>query len=454
LAKQNKGATARIAKPRAIAVVLISDVVFQQLNLDQALARHAKLVQALAPRDVALVKALCFGCLRDWLGLMELSQHYGQKPIRNKDRQLRVVLALGIFQLLSMRVPDHAALDQTVSVLDEIGRGWAKAMVNAVLRSLQRDRDKQQLPALVSTAARYQHPQWLLERFESDWPKQFEQIVAANNQQAAMDLRCNRLHWSREQALSALEKAGIAAEALPELENGLRLIEAMDVAAIPEFHLGGFSVQDAAAQLAAPLMKLEAGQRVLDACAAPGGKSAHMLETQPDIELHAIDIEVSRVALIQDNLTRLRLDQQSGRRIEARDAADVLSWWDNKPYDRILLDAPCSATGVIRRHPEIKLLRQEDDIEQLSAQQRRILEQMWLLLKSGGMLLYVTCSVLRQENDDVIAAFVAAHSDSVMPRALALPWGRATAFGWQILPGDLQSDGFYYACLEKRESAS
>ena len=459
-ASARKGA-ARTVNARGLAQSLINEVVLHQRHLDQALAYHAKAVNSLSDRDLSLVKALCFGCLRDWLPLLELMQHYLRKPIRNKERQLQVVLALGMFQLLSMRVPDHAALDQTVAVLDEIGKTWAKAMVNAVLRAVQRDRDANTLPALSSAPAKYKHPQWLLQRIQNDWPQQAEQIFAANNQQAAMDLRCNRRYWQRQQALQAFHDAAIEAQAIDGLDSGIRLGHALDVNAIPHFQQGGLSVQDAAAQLAAPLLALQSGHRVLDACAAPGGKTAHLLELQSDIELHAIDIEAARVALIHDNIRRLHLTgehnvhRDSGNiRVETGDAANTASWWDGQGYDRILLDAPCSATGVIRRHPDIKLLRQAEDIQHLSQQQQRILAQMWPLLKSGGMLLYVTCSTLRQENDDVIAAFVDAHSDTVTLQALELPWGRATAFGWQILPGDNESDGFYYACLKKRETAS
>jgi len=462
---KSSGSTSRSENLRSIAVTVLADVVFQQLNLDQALAAHSAALRRLSNADVSLLKAICFGCLRDWLALLELSQHYLQKPIRNKDRLLQVVLVVGIYQLLSMRVPDHAAISQTVSVVEVIGKGWAKAMINAVLRAVQRDRDNGGLPPAKSPPARFNHPAWLLDRIEQDWPQQKAQIIAANNQQAAMDLRSNRLYWQREQALDALRQAEIAASPIDGLDCGLRLATAQDVAHIPQFHQGGFSVQDAAAQLAAPLIDLHPGQRVLDACAAPGGKTAHLLETQPGITLLAIDIEKPRVALIGENLRRLRLHGDDGQpgsvsqaggevRIITADAANAQQWWQQQPFDRILLDAPCSATGVIRRHPEIKLLRQADDIARLSRQQQRILEQLWPLLQSEGMLLYVTCSILRQENDEVIAAFIDAHKDTVMLQTLQLPWGRATAFGWQILPGDNDSDGFYYACLKKRNSAA
>jgi len=332
-------------------------------------------------------------------------------------------------------------------------------MVNAVLRAAQRDREQQCLPEPAAAEALTKHPAWMLAQIQRDWPQQFEQIIAANNCQASMDLRCNQHYWSPQQALQALLDAGIAAAPIDGADAAIRLHKALEVGDIPGFEQGGFSVQDAAAQLAAPLLLAQEGERVLDACAAPGGKSAHLLELQ-QLSLHAIDIEPARVALIEDNLRRLRLwpnpsgDASCNIQIEARDAADALSWWDKTPYQRILLDAPCSASGVIRRHPEIKLLRQADDIERLAQQQTRILQQLWPLLQSGGMLLYVTCSIFRRENDDVIAAFLEEQADSATLQTLKLPWGRATAFGWQILPGDNESDGFYYACLRKRDTAT
>lgn len=438
---------------RATAVNVIAAVVFQQIKLDQALAAESRELNRISSRDIGLIKALCFGCLRDWWRLIELSQRYLKKPIRRKDRVLEVVLVLGIHQLLSMRVPDHAALNQTVAVLDAIDMRWAKAMVNAVLRAVQRDRDSQVLQPAHSREAQFNHPAWLLERIQQDWPQQAQQIYSANNQQAAMDLRCNRLHWTRAQALAALQQADIAADEIVGVESGVRLRNAHDVSEIPQFLDGGFSVQDAAAQLAAPLIDVHDGMRVLDACAAPGGKTAHLLETQPNIELLAIDIEPARVALIQDNLQRLHLTAGNCRTAVVDASLDPV-WWDGRPYQRILLDAPCSASGVIRRHPDIKLLRQAEDINRLSQQQLRILQQLWPLVQSGGMLLYVTCSILRQENDDVIKSFIDAEAGSVLLQPLQLPWGRATAFGWQILPGDKESDGFYYACLQKRDTAS
>lgn len=432
--------------PRATALDVIHQVVYQGHSLDQAFASQAKLLEGLDAREKSLAKALCFGVIRDWLQLRSLLAAYLSKPVRKKDQILNVVLALGAYQLLSMRVADHAALDQTVSLLARIGKTWAKGMVNAVLRAVQRDRDAQ---ALKPGSAEANHPQWIVQRLQQDWPQHWQQVVAANDLQASLDLRCNQRFWSRAQALEALKQAGIDANEIAGVDCGIRLQHAVEVEQIPQFAQGGFSVQDAAAQFAAPLLAVQAQQRVLDACAAPGGKTAHILERYDVSELLAIDIDPQRLQRVEENLERLGLQAA----LQAQDAAKVADWWDGKAFDRILLDAPCSASGVIRRHPDIKLLRQDSDIAQLAALQQIILQQLWPSLKSGGILLYVTCSVFREENDNVIAAFVQ-NQAGVEPQPLTLSWGRATRYGWQILPGDNDSDGFYYACLKKHATTS
>jgi 16S rRNA (cytosine967-C5)-methyltransferase len=310
--------------------------------------------------------------------------------------------------------------------------------------NFQRQTDSLLAQAQSTDVGRWSHPQWLIDALRQAWPEHWQALLEANNQRPPMTLRVNALQTTAEEYLAELRKVDIDAQCSTTTPSAIQLTQAQDVTLLPGFAEGQVSVQDEAAQQAAYLMMLEAGQRVLDVCAAPGGKTGHMLELA-DVEMVAVDVEAERLQRVKENLQRLGRSAQC----IAGDASQPDAWWDGKPFDRILLDAPCSATGVIRRHPDIKLLRQPSDIDQLVVLQAQILDAIWPLLKPGGMLLYATCSVLPQENAEQVAAFVARQSDA-QHKVLDVAWGQSVKFGRQVLTGTAGMDGFYYACLEKK----
>jgi len=397
------------------------------------------------PRQRALAQELVFGTLRWSYRLEALLAQLLVKPLKKKDRDLHALLLVGLYQLLILEIPAHAAVSETVEVARQLGKNWAAGMVNGVLRNAQRRSSALVKIVEATAAARWSHPGWWIERLQQDWPHNWQQILEAGNQRPPMVLRVNLLKVERDDYLQQLRSAGIEAQPLPFPGSAIRLDEPVAVESLPGFRDGLVSVQDGAAQMCAPLLDLRAGQRVLDACAAPGGKTGHILETAPQLErLLAIDIEEHRLQKVRGNLQRLQLDAD----LAAVDAGDPRSWWDGKPFDRILLDAPCSASGIVRRHPDIKLLRRLADVSSLSQQQQRLLEALWPLLASGGMLLYVSCSVFRQENSDNLRGFLDRHADaSELP--LQADWGKVQPVGRQLLPGEHDMDGFYFACLTK-----
>jgi 16S rRNA (cytosine967-C5)-methyltransferase len=392
----------------------------------------------------ALMQELCYGTLR-WLPrLQALAALLIPKPLRARDNDIHLLLLLGLYQLIFMRIPPHAAVDETVVVAHTLGKDWAKAVVNGVLRNFQRRRDELEQQLTNDAVTVYAHPHWLLEAIVAAWPEDWQALVEANQQRPPMTLRVNQGCQTREQYQQQCRVAGLACTPHPYADSALVLEQAVDVQCLPGFNQGWASVQDAGAQLAPGLLDLQAGQRVLDACAAPGGKSCHMLEIQPNLDLVALDIDEGRLQRVADNLQRLNL---SSERV-CGDAAQPEAWWDGKPFDRIMIDAPCSATGVIRRHPDIKYLRQPEDIATLAMAQRAILTALWPLLKPGGRMLYVTCSILPQENNEQIETFLMQHQDA-REVAIEADWGRAMSVGRQVLTGSEAMDGFYYACIVK-----
>ncbi len=431
--------------PRALAARILARVI-NGASLTAALDDNLPRAR---DNDRALIQELCYGTLRAWPRLEHVAGVLLRKPLGKKDRDVQALILLGLHQLTAMRIPAHAAVAETVGAVNALGKGWARGLLNAVLRNFQRQRETLLAKADDSEPGRWAHPQWLIDALRQAWPDDWQQILTANNEHAPMTLRVNTCRQSRSDYLSILERAGINAEASTVSDCGIRLQQAVDVSLLPGFAEGTVSVQDEAAQLAAALLDARPGERVLDICAAPGGKTAHILEHNDDIELLAVDIEAQRLQRVTDNLQRLGLTAITCRG-DARQAQD---WWDGRPFDRILLDAPCSATGVIRRHPDIKLLRRPEDIETLLQLQGEILHAIWPLLRTGGILLYATCSVLPQENERRVSSFIAERPDAGH-QTIDADWGRATDIGRQILPGDTaQMDGFYYACLHKRAIA-
>jgi 16S rRNA (cytosine967-C5)-methyltransferase len=317
-------------------------------------------------------------------------------------------------------------------------------MVNGVLRSFIRDREALLKSVDEDKVARFSHPRWFIELLDQDWPRQTARILDANNRRPPMWLRVNVGRISVEDYMRLLDAQQIAAVRHPFADTAIKLDSAMDVSQLPGFTQGLVSVQDAAAQLAAKLLGVENGARVLDLCAAPGGKTCHVLETAENIEMTAVELEPLRMQRLQQNLERLGLHAS----LVVGDATDPRRWWDGHRFDRILVDAPCSASGVIRRHPDIKSLRHADDLEALTRIQQQILSQAWSMLEPGGALLYVTCSVLRGENEQQIAQLLSA-SEEAVEVAIDEAWGIPCGHGRQLLPGDMDGDGFYYAKLKK-----
>ena len=424
---------------RAAAACVIGDVLGGH-SLNQALPGR---LDQVSERDRGLLQQLCYGTLRQAPRLQAILGKLLEKPLRDKDRDLQGLLLCGFYQLDNMRVPDHAAVAATVGATRVLKKPWAKGMTNAVLRRYLRERV--QLAQTLDQAAAASHPPWLYQRITDQWPTYASAIIDANNQQPPMTLRVNSRRMSQSDYLATLESHNIAAEAGHLSPQAIQLALPMDVWELPGFTAGLVSVQDEAAQMAALLLQAGAGERVLDACAAPGGKTCHILELQPGLaELVAMDVDELRLQRVSENLERLGLDAT----IVAGNAARPPTELEPASFDRILVDAPCSASGVIRRHPDVKLLRRESDIAQLAEQQRGILRGLWPLLKVGGTLLYATCSILDEENSQVVRGFLAAQGDAELSNGNR-EWGQAVACGRQLLPTPGGPDGLFYALLKK-----
>jgi len=439
------------ARTRARAAEAVDAVVTKGRSLDAALAVAEKSIN---PSERGLLRVLCYGTLRIHWRIRSRLAVLLDRPLKARDSVIESLLAIGIYQLSDTRIPDHAAVSMTVEACRVLRRPKYASLINAVLRNFVRKNLQAEEPR--DDEARYLHPAWLLERLRSDWPDHWPDIVAAGNQQAPMWLRVNARQLSRDEYLQGLaaddrsEGDTASNEAIAGFDQAVKLAEPIPVGELPGFTEGQVSVQDAAAQLAAPWLLRDGGDRILDACAAPGGKTGHLLElAAADADLTAVDLDEARLGKVRENLERLGLSAT----VLAADASTPEEWWDGVQYDRILLDAPCSATGVIRRHPDIKLLRRAADIAALAESQLALIRALWPLLAPGGRLLYVSCSVLTEENDAVIGEFLDTHKDAREDAALLnnniRDLMQRKTYGYQILPGCRDLDGFYFACLEK-----
>lgn len=427
---------------RVTAASIINDVL-EGASLSDALPKHtAKITDA---RDQAFLQALVYGVCRWYFRLDAIVKMLLDKPLKEKDRDIYCLMLVGLYQLIEMRVPPHAAVAETVDATKSFKKVWAKGLVNAVLRNYQRRAQEINQAIEKNFSAVYSHPLWMIEIIKKDWPEDWQDILLANNQHPPLSLRANQQKITREKYVEKLATQNIQTHVITETQAGMTLVEPQDVTILPGFSQGEISVQDGAAQLAAELLSVLPGQRVLDACAAPGGKTTHILELQGELgKVVALDCDSTRLLAVKDNLERLQLSAD----IVCADAGDVNQWWDGVLFDRILLDAPCSASGVIRRHPDIKLLRQAIDISRLAKDQLRLLTALWAVLKSDGLLVYATCSVYAEENMRVLESFIAASADAKEEKIKA-SWGKECLIGRQILPGMHGMDGFYYACLRK-----
>ncbi|MFJ4608753.1 16S rRNA (cytosine(967)-C(5))-methyltransferase RsmB [Pseudomonas atacamensis] len=432
--------------PRLAAAKALAAVLSGKASLNSSLPTQLDKVE---DRDRGFTQDLAFGTARWQPRLSALAEKLLQKPFKSADADVEALLLVGLYQLLYTRVPAHAAIGETVGCADKLKKPWAKGLLNAVLRNAQRESETIFAELERDPVVRTAHPRWLQKSLKAFWPEHWEAICAANNAHPPMILRVNRRHHSRDAYLALLGEAGIAATPCVYSRDGIVLEAAADVRSLPGFAEGWISVQDEAAQLAADLLDLAPGQRVLDACCAPGGKTCHILEAEPALAgVVAVDLEAKRLVRVKENLERLGLDAE----LIAADGRDIDKWWDGKPFQRILLDAPCSATGVIRRHPDIKLTRQPDDIAALAQLQGELLDAMWKTLEVGGILLYATCSTLPTENTEVIAAFLE-RTPGARELDLATAAGIKQPHGRQLLAQQGGHDGFYYAKLIKIAAA-
>ena len=427
---------------RAIAAKVLNQVVEKGQSLSQALPA---IQQDLSPKDKALVQMLCYGVLRTLPRLDFFCRSLMKKPLTGKHRDLHFLILVGIYQLLYTRIPSHAAVGETVNGAKALKKPALKGMVNGVLRSFFREQESLIEQADQQPALLYCHPSWLVKRLQAAYGEEkAAQIMTDNNQQAPMWLRVNSRFHDREQYLDLLKAQDKAAEIAEFNDNALCLENACDVYQLPGFEEGWVSVQDGAAQLAAHYLDAQPNDLVLDACSAPGGKTVHTLELQPKLkQMVAVDFDEKRLLRVTENLTRLNLQAT----VIHGDASKPDDWWTGEQFDRILCDAPCSATGVIRRHPDIRWLRRDSDISELVSLQKNILNALWKKLKPGGVLLYATCSILPDENDLQINDFLKTTSDaSLIP--LSTQYNEQVT-PRQILPNEQKMDGFYYAKLQK-----
>lgn len=428
--------------PRELAIHALLQMWNKRIPLSRVLATHeGKLNQ----RDHAFAQQLCFGLCRHYYSLEAIKNHLVKTRIKARYLDIQLIVLLGLYQLIHLRIPEYAAVTESVKLASRRRKPWAKGLINGILREFIRHKDDVFESIAHDEIAHYEHPEWLINTFKQAWPDHYESILYENNQHPPQILRVNRRRLTRDDYLQQLKEQNIEAQPIQHSPVGVRLDPPRPSYDIPGYDEGWVSIQDGAPQLGAYLMQLKPGLSVLDACAAPGGKTAHMLETEPDLaEIVALDRDPQRVNKIHDNLQRLGLKANVG----VANALRPDRWWDGQQFDRILLDVPCSTTGVIRRHPDIKLLRAPYEIQQMAEEQRQFLDTLWPLLKPGGILLYATCSLIPTENAELVDQFLRTTPDA-KAFSIEAEWGIQQNVGRQILPNPEQ-DGFYYARLQKR----
>ncbi|MDH4165803.1 MAG: 16S rRNA (cytosine(967)-C(5))-methyltransferase RsmB [Gammaproteobacteria bacterium] len=434
------------AEVRASAAIIVAAVLDEGRSLDDVLA-----VENDEGSARGLKRSLCYGTLRWHVRLAAVLNALATRSPDQLAPRLRALLEIGLFQLVSGETAAHAAVAETVSAARVLGFDKAAGFVNAILRRFQREQADLLHAIDRDVALRTAHPRWFVDALRTDRGEAAAlAALDANNAHPPLWVRVNSMRGDVAWAKGELEAAGFTVTPHPLAHDALQVTPPADVRSLPGFMDGRLSVQDAAAQLAIELLDPQEGDRILDACAAPGGKTCHMLErTNGNADVTALDVSEPRLQRIRDNLERLGLQA----RIMAADVENVRGWWDGRPYDRVLLDVPCSATGVIRRHPDIKVLRRAKDIPTLARKQANLLAAAWGVVKPGGRLLYTSCSVLAAENERVVAAFLLRTPDALdLTPELTGSWpprpGGAGP-GYQVLPGETGMDGFYYACLGK-----
>jgi 16S rRNA (cytosine967-C5)-methyltransferase len=425
----------RVAAARALAQVL------RGASLTTAVAIQRKNLEA---ADYGLAGELAYGSCRWYYRLQALLEQLQHKPFKSGDTDIRALVLIGLYQLLFTRIPAHAAVAETAGAARVLRKQWAVAVINGMLRRFQREQEFMLAEIIDRPQASYSQPQWFIENIRQSWPDQWQQVLEGLLLRPPFTLRVNLSRISLQEYMARLVDTGATARPVQGVPSALMLDSPVPVESLPGFVEGLVSVQDAGAQLAACLLDPQPGMRILDACAAPGGKTGHLLERAPSIQVTALDVDASRLQMVADNMQRLGYSAN----LQQGDASKPTGEWAEQTYDQILLDVPCSATGVMRRHPDIRILRRHSDIGELVKRQRLIMDAVWPLLKSGGKMLYATCSVLAQENELQVDAFLSRHND-VEVGALEYAGTASCTHGLQILPKDNVMDGFYYALLEK-----
>lgn len=436
------GPAEKSLSPRAAAARAVRAVTMDKRSLDAALAEILPLV---APKDRGLAQELSYGTLRHHGHLFAIARALLWKPLEYQDRIVFCLLLVGLYQLEHTRIPDHAVMHPTVEAVHDLGRPRSGPLTNAVLRNWRRKREEV-LRAIAADAGpdfRFAFPPWMLKRLRGNWPKHWEKIVRYSNARPALCVRVNRLQWTRDECLNHFRKQNFDANPTPEAEDGLVLRLRAVNKVRDALATGQMAVQDTSAQLAATLLEPKDGEEVLDACAAPGGKTGHMLEIAPGAKVTAADLSVFRLRKVKQALELRKLNAA----LLAADAADLGFWWPGK-FDAVLLDSPCSGFGVLNRHPDIKHLRRESDLPEYAKLQQALLRSLWQLVAPGGRLVYVTCSILPEENNLQIKRFLRlAHDASIEDPGD--DYGIDTGHGRQRLPGVHGGDGFFYALLRK-----
>jgi 16S rRNA (cytosine967-C5)-methyltransferase len=445
--KASRPGKAKIKKPKISAARQVSLKTIKQVVAGQSLSTvQVRTIDKLEDsRDRGLANEIVNGVLRWRWQLEYFISRLLAKPLKPKDADIQLILMMALYELTECRTPDYAIINEAVELVRASGKKWAASLVNAVLRNFTREKDDL-LSSIDQDSVRYSHPVWILEKIKHDWPEHWQQIADANNQRPAFWLRVNQQQFNAAEYRQLLSENGFASDSSTLADHALKLDHGTDVRALPGFAGGAVSVQDVGAQLSAELLHASDGQRVLDLCAAPGGKTCHILERYKSLgSLLAVEVDAQRMQRVSENLQRLKLEAE----LKVADARAYQQWWDGVTFDRILIDAPCSASGVIRRHPDIKTLRRASDIAQLVELQAGILSSAWQMLAVGGELLYITCSVFRDENEQQIALFLARHNDAV-ELAIQVDWGQPCRHGRQLLPGEQDADGFYFCRLQKQ----
>jgi len=436
------------ASARSLAAYAVARILREGVTLDAALK------DALAAADPKLapsVRSLSYGAVRGYFRHEAILRSVLSAPVKSLDLLVRALLSVALYELEDERTPEYAVVDAAVQTAKATDAARAGGLINAVLRRYLRERASLDAEIARNPATRHASPVWLADRLRADWPVRWTQLLAAGDAQAPMWLRVNSQRSTADEYLEMLRSAGIGARSEPRVPHAVALDSPCDVHDLPGFAEGLVSVQDLGAQCVTFPLGLAAGQRVLDACAAPGGKTALIAEREPQLsKVVAVDIDPQRLARVRENLGRGNLSAE----LVSGDAGAPSPWWDGIPFDRILLDAPCSALGVIRRHPDIRLRKSPSDIDKLPQVQRRLLASAWTMLKQGGRLVYATCTLTRSENRDLDGEFLRSTPDAIsLPAEEWEGWpqfGEADEYGRQILPGEAGADGFYYAALTKQ----